>query len=175
MPRSSSSLFESIETPACPTPVCCKMASVRVVFPWSTCAIIAIFRISIYLYLAIIAQVEERGRENICFPVSEGMGKPRVSQCDLCNYCDVANFHMNIGPCWLGCKSKLLPHSLRGGHKNKAAEAHMGGLCHKRRRKQSFLNQKGISSMEISETSSRGGFSSSTCITKRMRSACRNR
>src|SRR3989344_6165580 len=49
IPRSSSRAFESIETPSSATPVWRIKASVKVVFPWSTCAIIAMFRISIGL------------------------------------------------------------------------------------------------------------------------------
>src|SRR3989344_145537 len=49
MPRSSSRMLESIETPSCATPVCRKSASVKVVFPWSTWAMIAMLRISIQI------------------------------------------------------------------------------------------------------------------------------
>src|SRR3990167_2277126 len=47
MPRSSSRALESIDTPSSATPAWRSKASVRVVFPWSTCAIIAMFLISI--------------------------------------------------------------------------------------------------------------------------------
>src|SRR3989344_655281 len=49
IPRSSSRMLESIETPSCATPVCRKSASVKVVFPWSTWAMIAMLRISIQI------------------------------------------------------------------------------------------------------------------------------
>src|SRR3989344_4755170 len=46
MPRSFSSAFESIVTPSSVAPLCRSIASVSVVFPWSTWAMIAMFRIS---------------------------------------------------------------------------------------------------------------------------------
>src|SRR3989344_1721004 len=47
IPRSNSRAFESIDTPTPTIPVSRIKASVRVVLPWSTCAIIAMFLISI--------------------------------------------------------------------------------------------------------------------------------
>src|SRR3989338_5766840 len=47
MPRSCSSVLESIETPSWPTPIWRIRASVKVVLPWSTWAMIAMFLISI--------------------------------------------------------------------------------------------------------------------------------
>ena len=47
IPRSISSVFESIEVPSLIAPHWRMIASVKVVFPWSTCAIIAIFLISV--------------------------------------------------------------------------------------------------------------------------------
>src|SRR3989338_6339086 len=53
IPRSCSKELESMETPSFAAPVCRNSASVSVVLPWSTCAIIAMFLISIFLFFVL--------------------------------------------------------------------------------------------------------------------------
>lgn len=38
----------------------------------------------------------ERGRENSSFPVKEGLGKPWVSQCHLCDDAEISYFFERI-------------------------------------------------------------------------------